>query len=242
MLLRIQRNGASSTTTTAETLDSYGLGGVHCDKCNDTGHIVSVRDGAIYSRECECMAKRRSIRNIQRSGLADVLYRYTFGTYKTPDAVSAKIKANAMEFASANTGWFYICGKPGTGKTHICTAICGELIKRGLETRYTVWRDEAVKLKAMITDTDYDAEILKLKKVPVLYVDDFLKGNASPADIALAFEILNARYNDSRKRTIISSELTIDQVCSIDMAVGSRIYERAKGYVWKSPDKNWRME
>ena len=39
-------------------------------------------------------------------------------------------------------------GQPGSGKTHICTAVTGELLRSGLNARYIVRNDEAVKIKA----------------------------------------------------------------------------------------------
>ena len=33
-------------------------------------------------------------------------------------------------------GWFVTTGRSGAGKTHLCTAICGELLHRGLPVRY----------------------------------------------------------------------------------------------------------
>ena len=77
--------------------------------------------------------------------------------------------------------------------------------------------------------------------MPVLYIDDFLKGGASDADIRLAFEILNARYNDSKLKTIISSEMDLTAILNRDEALGGRIYERAKKNVLRAPGKNWRL-
>ena len=138
--------------------------------------------------------------------------------------------------------WFIISGNSGTGKTHLCTAICGELIKAGKEVRYMLWRDEAPRLKALVNDRfEYDRLISEIKRADVLYIDDFWKGAVTQADINLSFEILNARYNSKQKVTLISSERTIEQILSVDEAIGSRIYERSKGFYIKTPDENWRL-
>lgn len=112
----------------------------------------------------------------------------------------------------------------------------------GKAVRYMLWRDASAELKGLLTDGDeYQARIKPFKTVPVLYIDDFLKGGHSDADIRLAFEILNSRYNDSALRTIISSELSLFEILGLDEATGGRIYERAKGYVIESPRENWRL-
>ena len=83
----------------------------------------------------------------------------------------------------------------------------------------------------------------KLKTIPVLYIDDFLKckGEPSTGDLNLAFELINGRYNNEKLRTIISTERSIENVLDFDEALGSRIYEKSKGYCLSAPHENWRM-
>ena len=142
--------------------------------------------------------------------------------------------------------WFYIGGAVGSGKTHICTAICNELLKKRAVT-YMPWREEAVKLKTIVNDISYQVEMDKLKKVDVLYIDDFLKTKSGDqptgGDINIAFEIINYRYNNSLT-TIISSERTINEVIKVDEATGSRIFQFAKEYgidLGKDKAKNMRL-
>lgn len=81
-----------------------------------------------------------------------------------------------------------------------------------------------------------------LKKIRVLYIDDFLKGSVTEGDRNIAFDILNDRYNDPRAITIISTEMTIDRILEWDEAVGGRIVERAKEYTINLRGKrNWRL-
>lgn len=75
----------------------------------------------------------------------------------------------------------------------------------------------------------------ELKMVYVFYIDDFIKETVTDADINIAFELLNARYNDHEKLTIISTEKSIDE------ALGSRIYERST-HRFKTLDVNRRFE
>ena len=236
------RNSPTSTLTFAK-LEDYGLGGVDCDVCENKGYVVWLNeDGIAESRECECMAKRRSLRKIRESGMSDMIERYTFDTFETPDEQREKIKNGAERFANCDTGWMYIYGRSGSGKTHICTAVCVELIARGIEVYYMSWRDESTAIKGMVMDSElYARKIRKFKTVLVLYIDDFFKGGHTDADVRLAFEILNARYNDTKLRTIISSEMSVSQLISIDEALGGRIYERSRGNVINTPDMNWRL-
>lgn len=194
--------------------------------------------------ECECAVKRRNALRIKRSGLADVMSRYTFEAFKTPDKQTAAIKAAALRYVAESRGeWFVIVGRPGSGKTHVCTAIIGKLIEGGKNCKYMLWRDEVRELKALVNDnTAYRERMNLLKNVDVLYIDDFLKGRSvSDGDLNVAFELLNARYN-ARKRTIISGERTIGAIMDIDEAIGSRIYERSKnGYCFETSPENRRL-
>ena len=243
--------GAEPSATT-ETLEAYDLGGVDCPLCGNTGQIMEKGPGGlldVHVFECSCMNTRRSLRAIRHSGMADMLDRYTLESYQTPDTERRAIKQAAIDFIRAPEGWFYIDGRSGSGKTHICTAICGELIKQGKRVAYMLWRDESTKLKGGITDREwYEQRIEKLKTVPVLYIDDFWKAKrvdgavrVTDGDVNLAFEILNFRYNDRKLRTIISTELTLDEIIGIDEATGGRIYERARGFVKAAPADNWRL-
>jgi DNA replication protein DnaC len=65
----------------------------------------------------------------------------------------------------------------------------------------------------------------------------------SVADVNYAFEIINYRYNNPSLLTIISSELSEDELLDIDEAIGGRIYERAKTFtIGKNRDRNYRMK
>lgn len=205
------------------------------------GYILYRRDGYDYARECKCMAKRRSMKRIRNSGMEDMLQRYSFDAYQTTDDTRVFIKMVAQRFCEADKGWFYISGRSGCGKTHICTAICSKFIEKGKEVYYMGWRDESRQLKALINSDEIQEPLRKLKTVPVLYIDDFFKGGHTEADERIAFEILNSRYNDTKLRTVISSEFGIEQILDIDEALGGRIKERSNGFLLRGPNENWRL-
>lgn len=193
------------------------------------------------------MVRRKNERRIRVSGLGEMLQRYTFDTWVSDAKWREKAKTVAVRYAENAVGWFVAAGAVGSGKSHLCTAICGRLMEQGMDTRYMLWRDVSVQAKAVVNDDEEYSRIVEpLKQVRVLYIDDLFKTGKgqSPTvgDVNLAFEILNARYNDSRKITIISTEKSIEQLLDIDEAVGSRIYERSKGYYLDFRGReNWRL-
>lgn len=248
MFQNVLQSGLQASTMSTGSLDDFGLGMVDCPECGNTGTIVEkviLPSGYIdiLTHECQCMKKRRSLRTMNRAGLSGVIDLYTFDRYSDADQKCSRVKEAAKRFVEEKDGWFYIGGQSGSGKTHICTAISWELVQKGTELFYMLWRDHAAKLKAGRNDREwFESEMRKLKDVPLLYIDDFWKGAVTDADIGLAFEILNARYNRPHLRTVISSELPIEQILSIDEAVGGRIVERARGFIVKAPDTNFRLK
>ena len=225
------------------------LTGYDCPECLNRGYFELVDDnGHKFSKPCKCMEIRRSLRNIEKSGLKDLLESRTFDTWEATYDWQRNAASKACGYVRERSGWFYIGGTVGAGKTHLCTAICGALLKRGYPVRYVLWRDFSTQAKALVNDdVAYQRIVEPLKRVKVLYFDDLLKtkkgAEPTPGDINLLFEIINARYNDKNLLTIISTELSIDRLMEIDPAVGSRIYERSKkNCIQLEGVQNYRME
>lgn len=239
--------GMNSQKSTADlSLDEYGfmfadnynkikghlneLDGVDCPICLNRGDIACYSpEMGQYVRICECMKKRRSVRLLRKSGLDSSIKK--FSEYLTNEPWQAEIKRSAMEFVAQTTArCFYIGGQSGAGKTHICTAIAREFLKQCREVRYIVWVQAVEQLKSY-DNADRFVQSNDYSGVDVLYIDDFFKpcGNRSytPTEIRKTFELIDRRYKQPNKITIISSELELSKIDSIDQATAGRIYEMA---------------
>ena len=230
--------------------------GYHCDICHNKGMLMRAVEyngnWTTVTRDCKCMKVRRSIRLMNKSGLKDIIKDNTFDKFFVDETWQGNIKELAKEYAANPSGWFFIGGQSGCGKTHICTAICRELLLAGREVIYMLWRDDVVKIKSAATDSDEYAELVnKFKTAEILYIDDLFKTGRghygekqypTGADVNVAFELLNYRYNN-KMPTIISSECTVDDVMDIDEATGSRIYEKAKAInIRPDRSRNYRIK
>ena len=227
------------------------LTGYDCSVCLNKGYIYYLsKDDAVIARECECTAVRRTMKRFVKSGLRDLIDECTFENFRTDSPWQKHMKELAQAFvADFNGNWFFCGGQVGAGKTHICAAIVCELVKHGIAAQYMLWRDNAVFLKAIVTDAaKYGDAVNEFKKAEILFIDDFFKTGRgeSPtgADIQLAFEILNYRYNVRESVTIISSELLIDDILLFDEGTGSRIFERSRKHcvaIERDRAKNFRL-
>lgn len=240
---------------------SYGTrneeDGYNCDICRNkaiTARVEVSEDGSFRTvyNPCKCEEIRLSILRLKRSGLKDIIKDYTFDKFVDSEPWQKSIKAAAMDYAENPEGWFFLGGQSGAGKTHLCTAICREFLLAGKRVMYMLWRDEIVKLKAMVNDSEEYRDLIdRYKHAEVLYIDDLFKTGKdkdnnvqkpTAADVNVAFEIINYRYNNHDLKTIISSECTEDELLDIDEAIGGRIYERSKSItIAKSRDRNYRI-
>jgi len=232
--------------------------GYDCPICKNKGDIMTVEvedDGWPYMRmrACKCKDVRASITKMQQSGLGNVIRDKSFDKFQVLASWQQTVKDAAMAYAKDPHGWFFMGGQSGCGKSHLGTAICREFLLAGQGVTYMVWPDEAPIIKGAAKDDPDRREKLvgRLKKAEVLYVDDLFKpdrdaANAKQrptgADIRLAFEILNYRYNNPALLTIISSEFSTDELLEIDQALGSRIFEMSEPInIAEDVSRNYRL-
>lgn len=223
-----------------------------CERCSDTGWIgITDENGIRYAQKCACRLAREAEQRLAASGLAEFVNKQTFAAFETRNKTQARIKRTAERYLAAlldpgigdnpRRPWLYIGGNPGSGKTHICTAVCGELLRHNIGVKYVQWLSEARKLKSVVNDANFEDRLADYIGVSVLYIDDLLKQKYSEnpifseADLKIAFTILNARYL-LNKPTIISSEWDLlVHLLPADEGVFSRVYERSKGYIVTIP-------
>lgn len=227
--------------------------GYNCKICRNKGYTAVVSDKYGYEEiihiSCECQKIRKSIKIMQKSGLKDSLKR--FDEFIVSQDWQRLIKETAMDFVKQDRArCFYIGGQSGAGKTHICTAIAREYMLRAKPLLYVMWLTEIDRLKSYDDFEDRTSRMKELSEIEVLYIDDFFKPCGkqplSRGDIAKTMELIDRRYKSPGKITIISSELTLNEVAVSDQATAGRIFEMAKGEfaldIPKGIEKNYRNQ
>lgn len=242
---RLQRN-ADVFNAQARPVDETGY---DCPKCKNRGLFMVIIDGSEYMRRCECMQIRASILRMKESGLGEQIQRCRFDTFNAETDWQRAMLDSARRYVSEGIekgAWFYAGGAVGCGKTHVCTAIVGELLKTRAAL-YVPWQTAVTQLRANVYDEEeYSDQLNRYKRIPVLYVDDFFKPieglKPQPGDLRIAYDLINYRYIN-KLPTIISSEYYSMELIELDEATGSRIYEKAKGYtvnIKREAGKNYR--
>lgn len=222
--------------------------GINCPECMNRGNmmVISVdKAGMPYTsiKICDkCSVQRANVNRLRKSGLEKLAKRYTFDNFSLDDEWQKMFLEIMRDYADSgfkDNRWLYVGGQSGVGKSHLCTAVTISLMKEN-EARYIVWPVEARQIKALAMDAErYEEAISQLQNVKLLYIDDFFKPvfnnngfdvSTSKADVTLAYNILNYRYNNELP-TIISSELFSSEIERIDEAIFGRIVESCGKYL-----------
>lgn len=75
---------------------------------------------------------------------------------------------------------YYICGKYGTGKTYLISAVAQELVKKRVDVLMVFMPDLVRTVRSGIKEGDLENKINQLKQVEVLILDDIGGENMTP--------------------------------------------------------------
>ena len=172
----------------------------------------------------------------------------TFDNFRPEQPWQSRLLRICREYLNHPDRWLVLCGQSGSGKTHLCSAVCQELMMQGETVTYMLWREASTRLRDLNLDArEREQEKQRYKQTPVLFIDDLLKvgGGAAPStgEMNLAFEIINSRYI-AGLRTVLSTELSPQQLTKLDQALAGRITEKAGPFLFcvaPDPEKNQRM-
>lgn len=210
---------------------------------------------------CDCQKVRAAERRIKQSGLEKEIAEKTFKNFSTETDWQKKLKETAIAYGEAyfeakkngdKIPWFFVSGEPGSGKTHICTALCGAFLKREVSVVYMQWVTDSRRLRSLVNDAEaFDAEVQPFIDADVLYIDDLFKQpshselRVTDAEGRVIFEILNRRMMEN-KATIVSTEWYLeDELMAFDAGTFSRAYMLAKNFtvsIERGMDKNYRLK
>lgn len=200
-----------------------------CPVCRNKGVVYKLNGMQQVAQFCECLPIRERIRRMKHSGLYEKIRSSTFASFRADEPWQRHILDTAKRYAEKHDRpAFFIGGQTGCGKTHLCTAICGELLRQGFDVQYFVWETYVKEILSRSGNSDRDEReklMQPLYSSDTVYLDDFLrKDNPTQAERSVAFDVINHRYTEG-KMTIVSSEHVMQKLHCVDGAIAGRITE-----------------
>ncbi len=151
----------------------------------------------------------------------------TFDTFTTKGATGASIAqkrslseafAAAKVFAEHPSGWLYLAGPTGVGKTHLAAAIVGESIAKGQNTLFRFVPDLLDDLRrsyGSVGGKSFDHTFRLVRDIDVLVLDDF-GAEASTAWAEEKLYQLIVHRHDSMMPTVFTSRTALETVGGSD--------------------------
>ena len=217
-----------------------------CAICGGTGKVYGNDDrGYSILRGCSCGADPRRLALMTALRLPIKFLNVTLDGYRPKNTDQAKAVARARRFVdefvprASGVRALLFCGPPGTGKTHLLTAMLRELaLKKGLRGRY----EEFFLLLSDIRDgfsrgLSSREWLEPLRSVEVLAIDEIGKGGKNREfEQGVLDEIISVRYNAGRPTLLATNypragstwkfgaEGEISE--TLEQRVGARIFSR----------------
>lgn len=195
-----------------------------------------------YSKTCECVRQKKMERLMKSSEITDEFRNLGFQNFVTegkPQVICDAYEC-ALEYfqefeviRNTRSNSIALLGQPGSGKTHLLTAISNNLMRRkNVPVLYFPYVEGFNDLK-----DDFDkleAKLERMKQVEVLFIDDLFKPvkgkpRATEWQVEQTYSVVNYRYLN-HKPILVSSELTVDELVDVDEALGTRIYQMCQDF------------
>lgn len=195
-------------------------------------------------QERERRARQKLDAMMGRAAIPERFEDKDFDSYRaeTPDQAQAlaSCKGYAEDFPArlGDGRCLLLLGNPGTGKTHLSTAIASHVVKHhGMPALYTTITEAIRKFKDNWTTRERaESDIVNLFAEPALLVlDEIGHGWGSDTELNLLFEIINARYQ-ARKPTVLSGNIA---KADVRKCLGDRVADRLNEGGGRAVIFNW---
>ncbi|MCK4723367.1 MAG: ATP-binding protein, partial [Dehalococcoidia bacterium] len=137
----------------------------------------------------------------------------------------------AFNFGQSPQDWLVLQGVNGCGKTHLAAAIANHLRQEGKSALFIEVSDLLDHLRSTFSPesrVSYDKLFERIKKAPILILDDFGEQAATPWAQEKLYQLINYRYN-ARLATVITTCLTLDE---IENRISSRMVDSSLSLVF----------
>lgn len=174
-----------------------------------------------------CRKQAEAARLLKASNIPPRFVDCTFSNYVVSlpqqQRVLDRCQAYATDFSKYHQtgGCLLMCGRPGTGKNHLATAIIREVLAAG----YSVQRVKAAQYLDAYWSKDFaerEAWLQCLASIDLLMIDEIGRAsNAKAAQDAL-FRLIDARY-EAQRPSLLTTNLARDELIEV---LGDAAYDR----------------
>jgi DNA replication protein DnaC len=147
----------------------------------------------------------------------------------------------ALNFAQSPQGWLILAGDNGCGKTHLAAAIANYLLENNRQVLFVVVPDFLDYLRSAYNPDSrisYDEIFEKVKKTPVLILDDFGEQAITQWTQEKLYQLINYRYN-ARLATVITTCFDLDD---IESRISSRMVDTSLSMLFNINAPDYRGE
>lgn len=210
---------------------------LYCGHCNTPKQCRIPIGGNVRLVGCQCACaareyeaekkaradreKRLRIETLRADGIRDkslTACRFDTATM-SEEIVKCKRYADAWDDMRRENSGLLLWGNTGNGKTFAAACIANELIDRGIPAMITSF--------PRILNAGYDKQeiIEQVRYYPLLVIDDLGAERSSEYAMEAVYTVIDERYK-AQKPLIITTNLTLDELCKPKNMDYQRIYDR----------------
>lgn len=210
---------------------------LYCGHCNTPKQCRIPIGGNVRLVGCQCACaareyeaekkaradreKRLRIETLRADGIRDKSLtecRFDKATM-SDEIVKCKRYADAWDDMRRENSGLLLWGNTGNGKTFAAACIANELIDRGIPAMITSF--------PRILNAGYDKQeiIEQVRYYPLLVIDDLGAERSSEYAMETVYTVIDERYK-SKKPLIVTTNLTLDELCKPKNMDYQRIYDR----------------
>lgn len=203
-----------------------------CPKHGEWLFMEHTPDGSIVRGKHFCVKCRKEQQEAEawgRSGIPSRFQSKTFDAYEAKLPEQKQALATCMSYARTFSDRLeggdslVLMGRPGTGKTHLASAIGGELALSGRSVLFLSMREMVTRVTSTWRGEGSEAQAIQSLTEPDLLIIDEVGGESgSVVEKRIFFSVLNARY-ESRRSVILITNVNTN---GLKDYLGERAYSR----------------
>ena len=165
------------------------------ERANGEGWPAARLLAALAEHELAERERRRKERHLQEARLTPGKTLDSFEFDAVPNLSRARVHALAAGDGWLEQGANLLCfGPPGTGKSHLASAIGLALVENNYRVLFTRTTDLVQKLQRARQELALEAALNRLDRFHLLILDDFTYLQKNEAESGVLFELISLRY------------------------------------------------